>query len=321
MKHIILISTLNSFAQDNLRISKETKEAIGKKTRQIDGIPGENYWQNTSDYLINVSINIKSGTLSGEEKIIYKNNSPDSLNTIVLRLYQDLFKKGNNRNSIVEVDSRDIHDGVNINSVKINYKEINLDKENSLVKRHGTLMSIKLQEQLAPNKEIELEIKWDFKIPRYTLIRMGTIDSTSLFLGQWYPQVAVYDDIVGWDNNSYNGLAEFYNDFANFDVNITVPADFMVWATGEPRNLAEVIQPKYFDRYKKASVSEKITNVITEEDLKNGNITTQNNTWNFVATQVTDFAFGISDHYLWDVTSVEVDKKTKRRTVVGGCIQ
>jgi aminopeptidase N len=146
---------------------------------------------------------------------------------------------------------------------------------------------------------------------------MGKFDSTSFFLGQWYPQIAVYDDINGWDTRSYNGMAEFYNDFANFDVEITVPNNFMVWATGEPQNLIDVLQTEYYNKYMKASTSDKIINVITENDLKKGNITTKNNTWKYKATKITDFAFGISDHYLWDVTSVVVDKETKRKTIVG----
>ncbi len=112
-------------------------------------------------------------------------------------------------------------------------------------------------------------------------------------------------------------MSEFYNDFVNFDVEITVPDNFMVWATGEPQNLNEVLQPEYYNKYIKASVSDEIINVITEDNLKKGNITTNNNTWKYKASRVTDFAFGISNHYLWDVTSVIVNKKTNRKTIVG----
>ncbi len=310
---LVITHPLMSIAQENLIIPKGNVLAFDKQTRQKDGNPGKNYWQNTSDYYIRASIDVKDKIVSGREKIIYYNNSPDSLSTIVIRLYQDIFKKGVNRNSIVDVDPLDIHDGVNIKSILADNTEIDPDT----VKRKGTLMFVPLEEGLAPHSRIEIQIAWNFDFPEHTLIRMGTIDSTSLFVGQWYPQIAVYDDINGWDTRSYNGMAEFYNDFANFEVEITVPENFMVWATGEPQNLNEVLQPEYFDKYKKASVSNEIVHVITDENLKQGNITTQNNTWKYKATNVTDFAFGISNHYRWDVTSVEVDKASQRRTIIG----
>lgn len=313
---VLFVFSLNSIAQQKLIVPKETKKAFEKQTRQEDGNPGKNYWQNSSDYSIKASVDAKNGILTGDEKIIYHNNSTDSLKTIVVRLYQDLFKKGANRNSIVKVDPRDINDGVNITSVILNGTELSIDGEKSTIKRAGTLMFIKLGEKLAPNSSLELQIGWDFSIPKYTLIRMGTFDSTSYFLGQWYPQIAVYDDVKGWDTKSYNGLAEFYNDFSNFDVEITVPKNFMVWATGDPQNLSDVLQPKYFKKYTKASASDEIVNVITDDDLKSGKVFTKNSTWKYKTSNVTDFAFGISDHYVWDVTSVEVDKETKRRTIV-----
>jgi len=302
-----------TFAQEKLITPKGNAMAFDRQTRQKDGNPGAKYWQNSSDYSIQTSVDVKHKLLSGREKIVYYNNSPDSLGTIVVRLYQDLFKKGANRNAIVPVNPLDIHDGVNIKNLKINNSSIT----DNFVKREGTLMYIRLKDKLAPHNKIEIEMEWYFNFPERTLIRMGTIDSTSLFVGQWYPQIAVYDDINGWDTRSYNGMAEFYNDFSNFEVEITVPEKFLVWSTGAPQNLGEVLQRKYLERYDKASISNEISHVITDEDLKKGDITTQNHTWKYKATNVSDFAFGISDHYLWDVTSVEVDKTSKRRTVIG----
>ena len=212
MKNIKIISalllitafSLNIVAQDKLVISKETKRAFNKNTRQLDGKPGENYWQNSSDYTIKASVDV-NGHITGEEKITYQNNSPDSLKTIVVRLYQDLFKKGVNRTAIVDVDPRDINDGVNISSVTVNNEWLNLEGENSLINRNGTLMFIRLSKKLAPSESLDMHIKWDFDIPKYTLIRMGKLDSTSYFVGQWYPQIAVYDDIIGWDTRRIMG--------------------------------------------------------------------------------------------------------------------
>lgn len=296
-----------------LIVPKRNLLAFTKQTRQTDGNPGKNYWQNTSDYKIKVTVDVDNKKVIGEEKITYFNNSKDSLKSIVVRLYQDVFKKGGNRNAMSEVNPADIHDGVNISSLLVN--NVQLDK--SMIKRQGTIMILRLSKPLAPGNKVDLDISWDFKMPVHTLIRMGTIDSTSLFVAQWYPQIAVYDDVYGWDTRSYNGMAEFYNDFANFDVEITVPEKFIVWSTGELTNMNEVLQPEFIKRYQNASTSNDVVHVITDADLKNGNITTANKIWKYKASNVSDFAFGLSDHYLWDVTSVEVDKSTKRRTVVG----
>ncbi|MBN2729793.1 MAG: M1 family metallopeptidase [Bacteroidales bacterium] len=313
----LILPILQTFAQENLIVPKATENAYKNETRQRDGNPGKNYWQNSTDYNIDVVMDVENMVLKGEEEIAYYNNSPDSLSVIVIRLYQDLFKKGANRNSIVDIDPIDIHDGVNVSKLMVNGSKVELSGENSPVQRTGTIMIIHLAQKLAPNTDLKIQIDWDFNFPQYSLIRMGTIDSTSLFVGQWYPQVAVYDDVNGWDARSYNGMAEFYNDFSNFNVNITVPKNFMVWATGELVNMKEVLQAEYYEKYQKATASEEISHVITEEDLKKGKIFTKNTTWSFKAENVTDFAFGISDHYLWDVCSVEVDKKTKRRTIIG----
>lgn len=313
---LLIHFSFNSLAQ-HPTISTNESLAYEKGTRNHDGTPGENYWQNSSDYFIQVTVDVNNKVISGRERIVYSNNSPDSLKTIVIRLYQDVFKKGINRNSIVPVHPADIHDGVRISSLKVNNEALDVSENSQQLMRDGTLMYVILPTKLAPQSKTELQIEWSFDFPKHTLIRMGTIDSTSLFVGQWYPQIAVYDDINRWDTKSYNGLAEFYNDFSNFEVEITVPDQFMVWATGEPQNLKDMLQPQIYSRYTEACTSDDIHHVITEEDLLNKKITTQNHIWKYKATNVTDFAFGVSDHYLWDVTSVVVDKSSGRRTVVG----
>lgn len=321
---VVLSYAFSAYAQDNLILPKKHRLAIDKQTRQTDGKPGKNYWQNSSDYFIKVNVDVEKKIISGTEKIVYTNNSPDSIKTMVIRLYQDVFKKGANRNALADVNPLDIHDGVNISNLQVNRVKVDEGK----IKRQGTLMFVPLSKKLAPKSKIELDIAWDFKFPQHTLIRMGTIDSTSLFVAQWYPQVSVYDDIYGWDTWSYNGMSEFYNDFSNFEVEISVPDKFTVWATGELLNMNEVLQPAIIERYRKASAAEEIVQVITPEDLKNGKVTTQTHTWRYKASDVPDFAFGVSDHYVWDVCSVVVDKSnaetlnatpehSNRRTIVG----
>jgi hypothetical protein len=312
-----LVYSITIQSQQKLTMPKANMVAFNKQTRSLDGNPGANYWQNRVSYSIKATVDTRRKILHGSERIVYSNNSPDTLKKIVIRLYQDLFKKGANRNSLVDIDPRDITDGMSIDRIAVNNSPIATDPKQKQIQRNGTLMYLPLRDKLQPHGKSEIEIDWTFHIPEHSLIRMGAIDSTTIFLGQWYPQMAVYDDLNGWDTHSYNGLAEFYNEIADFTVDITVPQGFMVWATGEPVNLQQLLQPRYYSKYKKATTSDGITNLITPESLKKGDFTTTQHTWKYQASQVTDFAFGISDHYCWDITSVEVDKSTKRRTIVG----
>ena len=314
---LLLCLSAKAQQQEKVIVPKAVALAYAKQTRSEDGNPGEHYWQNTASYSIKATVDVKNKMLHGSERIAYFNNSPDTLKTLVIRLYQDFFKKGANRTSLVDVDARDLTDGVEIGRMLVDNKQLSADAAQKQVRRKGTLMYVQLDDKVLPHSKADIQIDWNFHIPEHTLVRMGTIDSTTLFLGQWYPQVAVYDDVNGWDIHSYNGLAEFYNEVADFDVEITVPQGFMVWATGEPVNIQEVIQAPYYAKYQQAATSDEVVHLITQQDLQQGNVTTNRHTWKYKASQVSDFAFGISDHYCWDVTSVEVDKLTKRRTVVG----
>jgi hypothetical protein len=128
----------------------------------------------------------------------------------------------------------------------------------------------------------------------------------------------VYDDIDGWDRNPYSGIQEFYNDFGDFDVEITAPGDFIVWATGLLQNMDEVLEDKYIDRFAEASLSDSVIHIVTVADYRNGPVPIQNesNVWRFEASYVPDFAFASSNCYLWDATSLIVDQDSDRRVVV-----
>lgn len=309
----ILFTVSIANAQDKVTIPNGNLKAFEKQTRQKDGYPGKNYWQNSSDYNLKAEVDVANKLIKGSGSITYHNNSNDTLRTIVFRLYQDLFRKGGNRHSMVPVDPADIHDGVNITSLQVD----NIAADEKQIKRQGTLMMVRLKKPMPPHSKLNINIDWNFSFPQKTLIRMGTIDSTTMFVAQWYPQIAVYDDIYGWDTRSYNGMAEFYNDFNNYDVEIKVPDNYMVWATGEALNMKELLHADIYSKYTKAAASDEINHVITSETLKRGNITTNAGAWKYKAQNVPDFAFGLSNHYLWDVTSVITDKTTGKRTTIG----
>ncbi|HSU27229.1 MAG TPA: M1 family aminopeptidase, partial [Chitinophagaceae bacterium] len=160
--------------------------------------------------------------------------------------------------------------------------------------------------------------RYHYKINKGSHNRTGEIEPGAAFIAYFFPRIAVYDDIDGWDRNAYTGNLEFYNDFCHFDAKITVPENFVVWATGDLKNGSEVLAPTYLDRLKNAEQNDGITTIIDSADLKSGHITTAgaNQTWHFEANDVTDFVFATSDHYLWKSTSLVVDPKTQRRTRV-----
>ncbi|MFA5781310.1 MAG: M1 family metallopeptidase, partial [Bacteroidales bacterium] len=310
------IKSQNNTCQNkqNLYIPLEMQKAFEKGTRSVDGKPGTSYWQNKTDYIINVELEPVIRKISGKETITYFNNSPDTLRKLVIMLYPDYLKKENARN--VEVDSSDLNDGVFIENLNINGKAVDTKGKNSPVIRHGTLLELKLTDALLPESSIMLSISWNFTLPKFTQIRIGMYDSTSFFAGYWYPKISVYDDMYGWDKFSYDGDHEFYNDYGNYDVTISVPESFIVWATGTLQNPKDLLTDNYYKKYMKSLTSDEIINIITSEDIKKGGITFNKNVWKFKAENVTDFAFGTSDHYLWDAGSIVVDNKTNRRVVI-----
>lgn len=282
---------------------KEMRQAYEKGTRSYDGKPGANYWHNTVDYSIKASIDPETRGISGESAITYTNNSPDELSAIVVRLYNDVYRKGNPRAS--RVDERDVDDGVTLNMVQVRGDSIDLESRS--VTRNGTNLFIRLDEALKSGESIDLAINWEQFVP-YTNRRTGVADSTSFFVAYWYPQVAVYDDVFGWDTQDYSFRTEFYNNLANFDVEFTVPKSFTVWSTGVLQNPEEVFSADVLDRYNTALTATEPMDIINGDDLKDG-FEHKSGTWKFKADEVPDFAFAMSDHYDWNAASQKVDGK------------
>ena len=179
-----LLIELTAFSQETrFFMPFEIQQAYEKGTRSYDGKPGKNYWQNTADYKIAVSIDPVEKTISGQEEIIYYNNSKESIGSLVMRLYYDVYKKGNSRAAALQ--ARDIGDGVEITGLKINNKSIDVEKG---IRREGTNMICRLTEILKQGDSIKIETSWKQKIP-YTNRRTGVYDSTTFFIANWYPQL------------------------------------------------------------------------------------------------------------------------------------
>jgi curved DNA-binding protein CbpA len=311
----IIFGSFSLAQKTTLFIPRNIKKSYENGIRNYNGTPGAKYWQNKADYFISAEIVPKTRGLNGREEVIYQNNSSDELKKIVFRLYPDYYKKGAPRDD--QIAPRAVNDGMVIKSLIINDDTINVASQGGNFLRRGTNATVFLNNPIPPGGKAVIEVEWSFVIPTFSKQRMGAYDSTSFFVAYWYPQIAVYDDVDGWDTYNYGGTVEFYNDFNNYNVEISVPEGFLVWATGKVQNLDELLKPKYLERIKKAEESDSAMHIVTKEDYAKGSPTIEDNynTWIFKARNVTDFTFGTSDHYLWDMGSVVVDSNGRRVTV------
>ena len=311
---LALLSSEGVISQQNsIFVPVNVQKAYARKTRSLDGKPGIVYWQNRADYKININLDPKTLLITGNESIAYTNNSPDSLRSLIFNLFPNMFKKGNMRDC--DIDPADESDGLIIDKLSINGKEISVVPENDLLYTEHTLLRLRLIKALSPDKKINIDIDWHYTLNRNSHIRTGVVDSTSFFVAYFFPRIAVYDDIDGWCYYKYTNEQEFYNDFGNYDVTITMPRNYIVWATGVLQNPEEVLNPKYLNRYKAVDQSNIVMKIIDTADLKLNDFTKPNpfNTWRFKAENVTDFAFASSNHYLWDATSISVEKSGAKK--------
>jgi hypothetical protein len=308
---LLLLASINCRAQATLPVPANLQATYTNGTRTANGAPGKNYWQNSAAYTIKVNFDPKTRILNGTVAIDYINNSPDSLSEMEFKLYPNLYQKGAIRN--MPVLAEDIGDGVKIQQLSINKMEQN-EKQWTI---DGTNMTVKIP-ALAPKQSIHFDITYSYIINKTSHIRTGQVDSGAFFIAYFFPRIAVFDDIDGWNKNHYQGIQEFYNDFCHFNTEITVPGDYEVWATGNLKNADSVYSDKFAKRLSDATISDKVSNIITEDDIKAGNITANRtaNTWKFEADSVTDFVFAISNHYLWKSTSLIANPKTGRRVRV-----
>ena len=296
--------------------------------RTASGAPGPKYWQQRCDYDIKCTLDEVNLKLSGSEKITYYNKSPDALAYLWLQLDENEHSSVNNANY---QDATTMSSNVNITSLE-NLEEQKKDngfgdKIAKLSDATGktlkytinkTMMRVELPTPLKPGEQFIFNVVWSYKIP--DRVRQGgrggyeyfPEDGNYLFtITQWYPRLCVYSDFQGWQNHQFTGTGEFALTFGNFKVQITVPADHVVGATGECQNYQQVLDATHFARWQESQNAKAPVQIVTLEEAttaeKQKSKTTK--TWIFKADNVRDFAFTSSRKFIWDAMPAFVEGK------------
>lgn len=289
-------------------------EALARRTRAADGRPGSRAWVQSARYELRASVSESLRSLRGAGMLRYRNRSPDTLTTIALGLAQNLFKAGSPHNEPVPITG-----GIELDTLCIAALR---GAPSALLCGGGgeravtralrvqrTVAVLTLPVPLAPGDSIDLRAQWHFSIPTEDAPRMGSDGSVAL-LAYWYPQFAVYDDVTGWQLDPYLGTGEFSMDHADYDVRITVPAGFLVAATGELQNASEVLTPSARERLERARHSFAAVPIVNDS-LVRARAATQSGpplTWHFAASRVRDFAFYTSPSVVWDAMAAVVQR-------------
>ncbi|HET6996871.1 MAG TPA: M1 family peptidase, partial [Chitinophagaceae bacterium] len=304
---IVGLAFQSVIAQD-LFTPRDIQAAYKKGTRSVDGKPGKNYWQNHGRYTITITAMPPARTIKGTETITYFNNSPDTIRNPNIKLLLNIHKPGAPRNGGASPDY--LTSGVHVDKFTVNGQTRQFRSDPNVF----TNVGVGLPRPLPPHDSVQLYFEWHYDVSLESG-REGMIDSTTYFLAYFYPRVAVFDDYNGWDRMPFMDSHEFYSDFNDYNVTVNVPRNYIVWGTGTLQQPEKLLQPAILKRYKDSWMSDEVIRIVSKEDLAAKNVTTQNavNSWQFVASNIPDMAFGISDHFVWDGTSVVVDDATKRR--------
>ncbi|MEX0772785.1 MAG: M1 family metallopeptidase [Balneolales bacterium] len=274
-------------------------EAVESATRSETGAPGRNYWQQFAEYTIYASLHPDEKHLESIVNIVYHNNSPDTLNYLHLDLIQNHHTEGIERNRAAEVTG-----GMNLVKVEVDgdtLEESYMGDSRYIVT--GTRLILMPTEPMVPGEKKQISIEYNFDIPQSGAGgRMGYDGDNLFYLGYWYPQMTVYDDVVGWHPDQYLGLAEFYHGFSNYEYHVDVPSDWVVMGTGEFLNPGDVLTSRIYDRYQASQESDEVVNIIKPEDF--GFATRadlgKRLTWKFHAESVRDVAFSATRESMWD---------------------
>src|SRR5436305_1764946 len=283
--------------------------------REGSGRPGPRYWQQRADYTIRATLDTATHTIAGSETLRYVNNSPDTLRYLWLQLDQNIYKANSRGAALNPTDARfagrGFEGGYTIDYVRAVRRVGQAAGRIPLATSgNGTMLRVDLDRPLAPGGRAELELGYRFEVPEHGSDRMGREQFPGCWLyevSQWYPRVAVYDDVRGWNTEQYLGQGEFYLEYGDFDVSITVPRSFVVTATGTLTNAVEVLTAGQRARLARAARSDSTVAIIPKSEVGQpfsrpaGPRPTL--TWHFTAKNVRDLAWAAAPNFTWGATA------------------
>jgi hypothetical protein len=298
-----------------ITISSGFQSALAQGTRSATGEPGPNYWQQWAGYTIRARLDAEGRRVDGSVRIVYHNRSPDVLFEVYLQLLQNLHAPG-----VVRTRPQfDITGGVELKRVVAGGTEllpILGGFQRPGTPRHagygvmGTTMRLHPPRPLEPGDSLVMEIDWGFIVPQNSSGRMGWSRDNLFHIAYWYPQMAVYDDVVGWHTDAYRGGSEFYMGFGDYDLTIEAPEGWVIMATGRLQNAEEVLPEEIHRRLRQAESSDSVVHVLTALDFGPGRATRRSDsgylTWHFTSENVRDVTFSATRASLWDAARTPV---------------
>lgn len=296
--------------------------------RTASGAPGHEYYQNNADYKMDIVLDDRNQTITGKATITYINNSPDDLTYLWMQLDQNIREKGSvakqkdgsgfspvmpSENFVDEYLGEEFDGGFNITSVTTT--------EGSPLphKINWTMMRIDMPQVLKSGQSYTFQIEWNYLVNNHVTNRARSgyehfpeDGNNAYVIAQFFPRMAVYNDVEGWQNYQFWGNGEWALPFGNYEVNITVPSDHILDATGELQNRKKVFSKEMMKRYEKAEKSfDKPVIIVTQEEAEvaEKGFADDTKTWSFKAEMVRDFAFATSRKFIWDMMNVKVGNR------------
>jgi hypothetical protein len=283
--------------------------------RTGSGAPGRGYWQQRADYVIKATLDTGANVVIGDEEITYLNASPDTLRYLWLQVDQNLFTDSSRGGALLPEFSgtdgglRLVWVGIPPAPAAKGRKARPASPLHYSV--NGTMMRVDLEQPLPPGGRQRLGLSWNFRFgPLRNRMGVETVDGATIYeVAQWYPRLAVYDDVRGWNTEQYLGEGEFYLEYGSFDVSLTVPAGMVVAATGTLRNPEQVLSATQRSRLVEARRSERTVVIRGKNEIGGkGSAPPGSRIWRFTADSVRDFAWAAATNFIWDAVSANQGK-------------
>lgn len=320
------VSTLLVFGQQNYNYNKfrQLKQELATPNvyRTASGAPGHEYWQQKADYKMNIKLDEENRRIYGEETITYHNQSPDPLNYLWLQLDQNIRAKTSDS---YKISNFELSDQVSFSQLKrlqndfdggFKLEHVKDSKGNDLKATvNKTMMRIDLPAVLESGESFTFSVKWWYNINNMKIDRgrsgyeyFEDDDNCIFTIAQFYPRMAVYNEVEGWQNKQFLGSGEFTLPFGDFEVAITVPADHILGATGELQNPKQVLTSKQIELLEQAKDSDNPVIIVSQDEAEKAEKkkSDEKKTWIFKAENVRDFAFASSRKHIWDAMGVKL---------------